>query len=522
MAKPRIMYFNDDRHTLAYMYEPPMQKEEWDSAVDELVGTPVEALMFCLGDGRTVMHDSKVGELMGENQDGWESLVVRRAYQNPKHLIEEGNDPLRITIERAHAKGLLLYPMFIVQFGMSSHPERASTFRVENRHLEIGASEDVGPDYPGAEYLDFKHPEVRDERFALIEETVNRYDVDGFQLNLSSYPYYFHPDEIDGGRKTMTEWVRRVYEVVKNSGPDRELVIDVPVSLEGSFSVGLDVREWIRQGIVDVLIGAARIYRALRDYRPLVEAAKGSDCRIHAAVGSRVDSDRLDDATIEMMRAEVTNYWSQGIDGVYINGWTHSWPYGASFYEIMRELPHPDIMAPKDKYYYVPTILGRFGTPDPGPGLTVQLPLDLEENVPATVTFEISDDLPRWDKAGRVHEVLLRVRLENTTEIERLRFKLNGKELPEALLRKINEIYRMAAPRFRTGSCYWFVFKLDRDHWPQQGDNALEVTLLNRDPDVVHQTSIRDVELETKYLMAKNFHRGFVDPDLGRYDGRRA
>ena len=93
MGKPRIMYFNDDRHTLAYMYEPPMQKEEWDSAVDELVGTPVEALMFCLGDGRTVMHDSKVGELLGENQDRWENLVVRRAHQNPKHLIEEGNGP---------------------------------------------------------------------------------------------------------------------------------------------------------------------------------------------------------------------------------------------------------------------------------------------------------------------------------------------------------------------------------------------------------------------------------------------
>ena len=522
MAKPRIMYFNDDRHSLAYMYEPPMQKEEWDSAVDELVGTPVEALMFCMGDGRTVMHDSKVAELMGANQDRWKNLVVRRAYQNPKHLIEEGNDPLRITIERAHAKGLLLYPMYIVQFGMSSHSERVSTFRLENRHLEIGASEDIGPDYPGAEYLDFKHQEVRDERFVLVEETVNKYDVDGFQLNLYAYPWYFHPNEIEAGRKTMTEWVRRVYEEVKKSGADRELVIDVPVSIEGSFSVGLDVREWIRQGIVDVLIGVAGVFRGLGDFRPLVEAAKGSDCRIHAAIGSTVDSDRLHDATIELMRAEATNYWAQGVDGVYVSGWTDRWPLDATFYEIMRELPHPDIMAPKDKYYYVPTVLGRYGLPSAGPGLTVQLPLDLEVNVPATVNFEISDDLPRWDNVGRVHEVLLRVRIENTTEIEHLRFKLNGKELPDTLLRKINEIYRLVAPRYRTGSCYWFVFKLDRDHWPQQGHNTLEVTLLNRDPDVVQQINIRDVELETKYLMGKNFHRGFVDPDLGRYEGRRS
>jgi hypothetical protein len=112
------------------------------------------------------------------------------------------------------------------------------------------------------------------------------------------------------------------------------------------------------------------------------------------------------------------------------------------------------------------------------------------------------------------------VRIENTTEIERLRFKLNGKELPDSLLRKINEIYWMAAPRYRSGACYWFIFKLDWDLWPQQGHNTLEVTLLNRDLEVVHQINIRDVELETKYLMGKNFHRGFVDPDLGRCKGR--
>ena len=31
--------------------------------------------------------------------------------------------------------------------------------------------------------------------------------------------------------------------------------------------------------------------------------------------------------------------------------------------------------------------------------------------------------------------------------------------------------------------------------------------------------SLRDVELELKYLMGRNFHRGSVDPDLGHYGG---
>ena len=39
MPKPRIMFWHDGRHPLVYMHEPPIQKEECESAVDELAGT---------------------------------------------------------------------------------------------------------------------------------------------------------------------------------------------------------------------------------------------------------------------------------------------------------------------------------------------------------------------------------------------------------------------------------------------------------------------------------------------------
>ena len=65
MPKPRIMFYHDGRHPHIYRYEPPMQKEQYQACIDELVGTPVEAIMFCLGEGRTVLHDTKVGELSG-------------------------------------------------------------------------------------------------------------------------------------------------------------------------------------------------------------------------------------------------------------------------------------------------------------------------------------------------------------------------------------------------------------------------------------------------------------------------
>ena len=230
--------------------------------------------------------------------------------------------------------------------------------------MEIGAAGDLDPSFPGNTYLDFKHQEVRDERFALIEETLTRYPVDGFGLQLDYGLHYFHPREVEAGREIMTKWIARVYKAVKESGEDRELAIRLPASIEGCLSIGLDVREWMRQGIVDVLIGqtfsSPELLNQMTDFRPLVEAAKDSECRIHAALHSHIDSDRLGEATIEMIRAGACNFWNQGVDGLYLAHWFGNWPYDASFYEKLRELPDPEVMAPRDKFYFIPTITGRY------------------------------------------------------------------------------------------------------------------------------------------------------------------
>ena len=84
--------------------------------------------------------------------------------------------------------------------------------------------------------------------------------------------------------------------------------------------------------------------------------------------------------------------------------------------------------------------------------------------------------------------------------------------------RRINQMYRMHAPRHRGGPTYWYVFRLDVDAWPRRGDNTLEVTVLQRDAAVLGTVSLRDVELEIKYLMGRSSPRGFVDPDLGLYE----
>ena len=525
MPQPRIMFENDSRHTLTYMYEPPIQKEEYEAAIDELLGTPVEALVFNLGYGNAFLHGTEVGDRWGPDAAAtepfrpgggrqWEHLVFHRAYRNAKKLIDEDNDPLHIICNHAHANGMLVYPSLQVQ--AAGLP-----------HLSLGARGDLDPDFPGFNLADFKHGEVRDQRFALIEEVVNKYDVDGFELNLNHYAGggFFHPDEVEEGRVIMTEWVGRIRDALRKSKPDAELAVRVPTSIEACLSLGFDLGVWAGQGIVDILMGEnfglTSIVDPTADFRPLMEVARGSACRVHAIIRNNLDTDRLDVAPIEMMRATASNYWAQGVDGLCPVHWYGNWPYGPPFYEQMRELPHPHVMAVRDKFYSIPTPPGRSqGQMITESGITMQLPADLEVGKTVRLNLPISDDLPRWDRVGRVHEVLLRIRVMRATEVDRFRFALNGVELPADLMRKINHNYMLNAPRYRAHSSYWYIFKLDRDHWPDRGDNAVEVSLLERDPEVTPEIFVRDVELEIKYLKGKSGYRGVhnTDPDLGPYE----
>ena len=522
MAKPKIFFYHDGRHPHIYRYEPPMHKEEYVALVDELAGTTIDAIAFCLGEGRTMLHDTRAGELMGHNVDAWGHLVFRRASQNARHLIEIGQDPLRIVCERTHELGMQIYPTLQVQRGGVDHAsDRCSDFRKNNQHLEIGANEGVDPESEGADGLDMKHEAARSERFAIIEEVVTEYPVDGFELQLNHMPYFFHPQEVDAGRTIMTDWIGQVSEALKKGGSERELIVHIPDRIEDCLSAGLDPEEWVKRGLVDAIspemFGENYWMKMDADYKEFIHLTEGTPCRVIGVISGMVMSDRLLDAPISMLRALACHSWDQGVDALYLTEFFHHWPYEAPFYENLRELPHPGIMASKDKFYAVPTNSYQNSMDSPRNPLPTRLELDRPVDIPLSIT----DDLPRWSEVGRVHEVLLRLRIHGNVETDGIEIRLNGQLLPDSLLRKINQQYIMDAPRYRVMGGYWHIYKLGADCWPKKGDNRLQVVLLARDADIRSQLcTVTDVELEIKYLKGKNFHRSFIDPDLGPVDAR--
>ena len=196
------------------------------------------------------------------------------------------------------------------------------------------------------------------------------------------------------------------------------------------------------------------------------------------------------------------------------------WPYenDSSFYAKLRELPFPEIMASKDKSYYVLT-----DTDAPAPGLTDDPSLQPPTPLPIAITpandnvaqcfLRITDDVAAYAECGQLASCLLRVRLTQCTERDELSFSLNGCALPmqAPVLRRVNAMYRMVMPRYRVFG-QWFIFQFAHcpQHWPMQGENRITVRCLRRDSAVAIATELglRDVELDIQYLRGQSWHRG--------------
>ena len=106
----------------------------------------------------------------------------------------------------------------------------------------------------------------------------------------------------------------------------------------------------------------------------------------------------------------------------------------------------------------------------------------------------------------------------NTTELDSIRFRLNGVDLPDELLRKINEMYRMSAPALPHRVGLLVYLPTGRGALaPTRRQHARSHLAKTRSGHRSLKVYIRDVELEIKYLMGKHFHRG-QDADLGPYE----
>jgi len=111
--------------------------------------------------------------------------------------------------------------------------------------------------------LDYAHAEVRAHVLKLIRELLDRYDMDGLELDFMREPYLFSEGAERAGGNILTDWLTREVRPLVNTAADKaghpiRLGARVPSDPDTAAALGFEVASWLKTGLFDVLVPTPR------------------------------------------------------------------------------------------------------------------------------------------------------------------------------------------------------------------------------------------------------------------------
>lgn len=169
---------------------------------------------------------------------GYSTLFHPGGETGLRELEEAGYDVIQVLLDRSHKDGLEFMGSMRMNCGRASLP-----FELE--HPEWMAPH--GPDY--------KHEGVRKAVLAVAAEHLERYDMDGIELNFMRNCHMFERSEAVQNTPLLTDFMAEMRKVLdqaaKNRGRDKLLLgVCVPPTIEECRLLGFDVKAWVQQGLV--------------------------------------------------------------------------------------------------------------------------------------------------------------------------------------------------------------------------------------------------------------------------------
>ena len=262
-ANVLVVNEDNDRYLLnakAHDLTPEGLRDYLDSVA---AGGAVTHFFMCVNGQRT-SYGSKVWEpiWLGINQPARNGAVNWPWCVNAKLLHDRGIDPYRIWIDRAREKGIspwISLRMNDVHFANSpkricrnedfwyDHPE---WHRRPNRPRD-GKS-------PWGDYAwDYSHPEVRAHMMALVREVLDRWDMDGLELDWMRFNRCLTPGKEREQACILTDFMREIRReadaAAKRLGHPVKLGVRVPATVDIAASLGFDVAAWAKERLFDLI-----------------------------------------------------------------------------------------------------------------------------------------------------------------------------------------------------------------------------------------------------------------------------
>lgn len=267
----RLIYNNDGTETLGnnWFGKRPLTIDDLNGYVDMVANSQVTTYMICSGSD-FFYYRSKYGRLMGDDNDGQLDCgedtalynVLRRINNNALRIEKEGTDIVEATLKRVKERQLeafVTYRMNDLHFADTSNgcTIKYADFWYNNPSYWTNDTSLSGWNAKSA--LDFAHPEVREFKLNIIREQLEKFGplIDGYELDFMRFIVYFKKAEAEKNAPLITDLVKsakRITDSVAQAhGKKILLTARVPANLPDCNSKGLDVKNWVKLGLVDFL-----------------------------------------------------------------------------------------------------------------------------------------------------------------------------------------------------------------------------------------------------------------------------
>lgn len=481
----RIVY-NDDSQTLQRVSGIQQLLEK---GVDRFVGTQVDALFWSIGESDVYYFRTRTAEMLGENVKQFQRAATLRLMRGLESVLKEREDYFQAMADRCRQIGI----QFFVSVRMNdahdspkgwNNPDLYSQFK--RAHPELLLGDAVHPSF--ATGFDFFYEKVRQNKFKVIEEIVQDYDLDGIELDFLRHPAFFKPDEAYRNRHLITQLVRRVRALVDRVSKSRNkpfrLAARVPFSFNIAFKLGLDVSTWLKEDLLDVVTaGTPRGHESDLSMQEYVEAIRGRDVTLLGQIGLYHPE--------KQTRATALNYWKQGVGGIYLFNWYAPLWDQKLWRKSLVEIGDPGLLKHRDKRYLIDEqVSGLWQRSHP----RAQLPVKIQQQSvggPARIRFFVGDDVRAATVEGKLVKAKLVMRLEQVMDDDDLQFRLNGMVLSREM-----EDVQMEPTLF--GSRNWLHLSFKADIL-KTGFNQLELVLKKRTSRLMVPLVLAQMSMEIDY-----------------------
>ncbi|MEZ5414371.1 MAG: family 10 glycosylhydrolase [Opitutaceae bacterium] len=303
--------------------------------------------------------------------------------------------------------------------------------------------------------LDWELPEVQEHYFKFVREVLQRYDLDGIELDWMRFVVHFRPGrELEGG-KVITAWMQRVKaecaKAAERLGHPVKLGVRVPTRPETARRLGLDGVAWAKAGLIDLLVATpfwatADFDVPVAEWRRLLEGTS-----VHFAVSVEVRYQPAPEGPAKMISTELlgglgTTILHGGADSVYLfnifpagHGLDKLWGPG-NFDAIIGALRSLDSVAARERIHAITYHDVRAPGEPPGNALPAT---DQKWDQPSPGGFALRVQTGPKPESGRAC-VLTVEWAEPVPAVEVVRTHLNGRQLK--LIASDNREWRYAVP----------------------------------------------------------------------------